>query len=262
MTSKQAMLALFATAMTLPTMLGCDYRGAAGRDQRPSAPYAQRQVWAVAPLRNESGSRFADGVSVADDLTQQLTLVRGIDTLPVNRVLAAMQSLQLSAVTTKDEALRLRQALGADALLAGTLTAWDPYDPPKIGVAVELYLDPAHPTGSFDTRRLTWAGTEDGTIPGRGYQSPDQPVSAVSGFYDAADPVTRDALEDYGKRRGIHEGKFEHNARMYRISMDLYSEFVSHQVCSRLLGSERVRLTPTEPAEQDKQTEQLTEASP
>ncbi len=261
MTSKQAMLALIATVIALPTMNGCGYQGAARRDPRPSAPYAERQVWAVAPLRNESGSRFADGIAVADDLTQQLTLVRGIDTLPVNRVLAAMASLNLAAVTSKADALRLRQALDADALVAGTLTAWDPYDPPKIGIAVELYFDPVHPSRSFDSRRLTWAGTEGGTIPGRGYQTPDQPVTAISDFYDAADPVTRDQLEDYGKRRGINEGKFEHNARMFRISMDLYSEFVSHQVCSRLLASERVRQTPPDPAQQT-QTPRLTQASP
>lgn len=262
MTSKQAMLAATLAALVLSPLVGCEYIGLSRPEARLSTPYDQRQVWAVAPLRNESGSRFADGVALADDLTQQLTLVRGIETVPVNRVLAAMQTLRMSAVASKDDALRLRQALGVDGLIAGSLTAWDPYDPPKIGIAVELYLDPVHASAALDTRRLTWAGTEDGTIPQRGYTPDDQPVTAVGEHYDAADPITRDQLEDYGRLRGINEGKVKHNARLYRVSMDLYSEFVSHAVCSRLLDSERVRLTPTEPKPQEADDDRLTQASP
>jgi len=261
MTSKQAMLAVALLAITCPQLPGCgDYRGASRRHQTPAAPYEQRQVWAVAPLRNETGSQYADGVAFADDLTHQLTVIHGIDALPVNRVLAAMAAMRLDAVTSKEQALALRDALGVDGLIVGSLTAWDPYDPPKIGIAVELYVDPIHPSRSFDARQLTWAATEDGATPDQRYRREDQPVSTVAAYYDAADPDTRDHLDHFGKDRGKDDGKYRHHARLYRISMDLYSEFVSHMVCSRLLEAERVRTTPTD-GPQPQQT-RLTKASP
>jgi len=265
MTSKQAMLAITLVAVLLPQLPGCvDYRGASRRHQTNTAPYAERQVWAVAPLRNETGSQYADGVAFADDLTHRLTQTHGIDVLPVNRVLAAMQAMRLNAITSKDQALALRDALGVDGLVVGSLTAWDPYDPPKIGIAVELYVDPIHPSRSFDARQLTWAATEDGATPDRRYARDDQPVSTVAAYYDAADPVVRDHLDTFGEDRGKDDGKFDHQARLYRISMDLYSEFVSHMVCSRLLEAERVRTTRTEGTQQPQQPRQarLTQASP
>lgn len=263
MTSKQVMLTLSSMLGVVVLLAGCDYTGASRKHQYPYSPYSERQVWAVAPLRNESGSGHADGVRIADHLSRQLTLVHGIDTVPVNRVLAAMHTLQLSAVTSKADALALRKALGVDGLVAGTITAWEPYDPPKLGLAVELYLDPVHESRYFDIRRLTGAAVEGQTIPDAPYTQTDQPVSAVSGYYDAADPVVRGELEHYGQHRGV--GKRDpQNARLYRISMDLYSEFVSHAVGSRLLKAERIRVTPApppdpKPAETDPQ---LTQASP
>ncbi len=262
MTSKQAMLAATVLVVVAVLLPGCsDYRGASQRHKITHAPYNQRQVWAVAPLRNESGSRYADGYAVADKLTHQLTMIHGIDVLPVNRVLGAMQALNLGAITSKDQALALRDALGVDGLVVGSLTAWDPYDPPKIGIAIELYVDPISPTRTFDSRELTWAATEDRALPQRPYQSGDQPVSTVAAYYDAADPDTRAELERYGKHRGKDDGKVKHHARLYLISMDLYTEFVSQRVCSRLLAAESARLTRT-PDDTQSQTPRLTQATP
>lgn len=64
----------------------------------------------------------------------------GLSCVAVNRTLAAMQSLRLPAVTSDQDAARLCAALGVDGLLIGTITLWDPYPPPKEGLAVQLYL--------------------------------------------------------------------------------------------------------------------------
>ena len=71
MTSEQAMRAL------LLALLACLMSGCELFDRYPPidplvAPYATRRVWAVVPLRNETGSLQADGVRMAEQLARQL----------------------------------------------------------------------------------------------------------------------------------------------------------------------------------------------
>ncbi len=253
MTSKQIMLILSAAwllgvAVALP---GCNQPQ---RLETTKSPYDTRRVFAVAPLRNESGSGFADGVRLADKITYQLALTRGLDTLPVNRVLAAMEALGMSAITSREDAILLRQALGIDGLVVGSVTAYDPYSPMKLGLNLELYLGGRDQGGNgVNPRQLSRASTDDrAVLPAPG--SPETPasprssnvgfpapVTAIAGFYDASDPSVTDLLTAYVVERG-RDDSAEMTVRRHHISIDLYSEFVSHQLTSRLMESERLRL--------------------
>ena len=242
MTSKQVMLAL--VVMCVSATGGCAWNG---KPTMLDSPYASRQVWAVAPLRNESGSLHADGAKIADHLAEQLEQVKGIDVLPVNRVLAAMQSLHMQDVATKADAMKLRRTLGADGLVIGTITSYNPYDPPKLGLAVELYdANQGLAMTQVDPRKLTEASTE-GQVVGTRPKGSTQPVNQISGFYDAADPSVREELKDYAKQRGA-TGKSEDDWRLYRLDMDLYTEFVSHEMASRLIAAECRRAHEKPPA--------------
>lgn len=241
MTSKQVMLTLMATLLAAS---GCDtvrFGEDPATAQTPPSPYAERQLWAVVPLRNESGSINADGYRLADHLARQFEKVARIDVMPVNRVIAAMESLQLNEVRTPGDARRLANVLHADGLVLGSITAFEPYDPPKIGLAIELYLDPARPMPTvFDTQALQRAAVDEQTRPPVSATA-GGPDSAISDFYDAASPDVRDMLAHYAKRRGDKD----HDAisvALYRSSIDLYSEFVAHLAASHLLASEYNRL--------------------
>lgn len=244
MTSKQVMLTL---AAMLLIGSGCQLP-IKGRTDRLDSPYSDRQVWAVVPLRNESGSLQADGVIMADHLTRQLENVQGVDALPVNRVLAAMEAQKMPAVTSVAEALQLMRTLGVDGLVVGTITAYDPYDPPKLGITVELYVEPAtQPTGEIiDVRRISRAATDELSLPEpSGQQKAQQPVNVVSGFFDASDPNVRANLEAYGKKRGpVEDDRI--GWHRYRISMDLYMEFVGFTVSEQLMQAESLRLIQPE----------------
>jgi len=241
MKSEQAMWMVLALVVLTA---GCHYRGAK-KPARLSAPYGDRQVWAVVPLRNESGSLHADGLKAADQLAQRLETVMGLDTLPVNRVLAAMQSLELDAVNDAKDVAALRTVLGTDAVIVGTLTAYDPYDPPKLGIAIELYFDPRRPSAhATDLRQLVRAGTDSVTPPEQSNRS-NTPVSVVSGFYDAADPAVHQQLVKYASSRsGQDEDDPARGWRLYQIDMDLYTEFVTYLVSKKLLRVEQDRLAP------------------
>ena len=241
MTSKQVML-----AAALVSLVGC-----AWNDSKPTAdplvsPYGDRRVWAVAPLLNESGSLGVDGARFADHLGRQLETASNIDTLPTNRVLAAMEQLELERVSSVRDALAIIELLDADALVVGTVTDYEVYDPPKIGLALELFV---HPRRMHYRQRLNVDGMMGAAVdplleptPKRQGNRPQgsQPASTMSGFFDAADPFIRERLQRYAQGRGGDENP---NAwRKYRISTDLFTEFVSYVAAWRLLKQERTRL--------------------
>ncbi|MEM1110077.1 MAG: hypothetical protein AAGH99_15435 [Planctomycetota bacterium] len=242
MTSKQIVLILL-SAVLLGTSMSLGGCQKPQRIETLKAPYPTRQVFAVAPFRNESGSAFADGVAMADKVTQRLALTRGIDTLPVNRVLSAMDALGMSRIANKGDAIRLRQTLGVDGLVIGTVTAYQPYSPPKLGMNLELYLDArlAWQGSEIDTRELSSAATEQTAVLPGGAATRRQPVTALGGFYDAADPNVIDLLEAYVAERKP-EGSLDYALRRHTLSIDLYSEFVSTQVTTQLMAAERLRL--------------------
>lgn len=246
MTSEQVMLTLAALLLFAAGGCGFDLKRSAD-DDGPRSPYAERQLWAVVPLRNESGTMQADGYRMADHLARQLETIARIDVMPVNRVIAAMQALELASIDRMVDAHRLQAALGADGLVVGSITAFEPYDPPKIGLAVELYLDPRREMPTvFDTRTLSRAAVESQTHPSRRRaeeRAPGGPASAISDYYDAADPRIAGWLEAYAERK--QRGVDAHDAisrSLYRHSIDLYSEFVAHLAVSHLLAAEYYRV--------------------
>lgn len=236
---------------------GCTLQKAQNHAEPLPSAYAVRRVWAVAPLRNESGSLHADGLNFADQLARSLENAPNVDVMPVNRTLAAMEALKMPALRTSADVLQVLKTMGADALVVGTITAYDPYDPPKFGVQLELFEAPPRQSHqSMDLRKLSSASTGSGssmTMP-----KPPTPVSAASVYLDASDPQVREELKRYAYQRGAdakspsglkrwttdygvtppdHEGW-----HIYRISMDLYSEFASYIVSRQLMQAEQHRL--------------------
>jgi len=251
MTSEKAMLrtAARAVAPAVVVLITLLQGGCGERVIQPhvyQSPYPGSKLWAVAPMRNESGTSLADGIALADRLAQQLAKIERIRVLPVNRVLEAMDAAGIAHVETLDDAMRLAAILNVDGLLVGTIASWDPYEPPKIGATVQLYWRVSRDGAPvLDTRALTRAPTGHAIGETRRY---DQPLSTASGYFDAADGGVQLRLRQYA------HGRVEHDSgagwRRYTISMDLYSEFVSHELMRRLFAAEWKRLTH-EPAQAD-----------
>ncbi|MCX5659148.1 MAG: hypothetical protein NTW19_05425 [Planctomycetota bacterium] len=208
-------------------------------------------------MRNEAGTVQIDVLKMSDHLARHLTNAANLDVLPVNRTLAAMEALQLSRISTPSDALLLMDTLHAEGLVVGSITAYDPYDPPKIGMTLELYQNPrVDPGASIDVRKLTRAATDN---PGPGQPRTRQPVSAVSAYLDSADSAVRHKVQRYAFDRGGSSRRDDQwldnpfdkaqddEWRLYRISTDLYSEFVTYVMSWRLLRAETQRLAPPPP---------------
>ena len=177
----------------LPTLAlaGCQTKDKFRLPTTQTSPYRAHGevVWAVAPLRNESGTSVVDPLVVSDELVNQIHEIRGISVIPLNRSIAAMRTLGMVAVESPADANRLADALGADGIVVGTITAWDPYQPPEIGISLALYgrgdAMLADSWGSYiDPRGLQASPTDYQLSSSR--RGVNEPLSSASAFIDGA----------------------------------------------------------------------------
>lgn len=250
MTTVQTMLARCALCVCIALLVqaqhGCAQRR--GPELVPPrvhvSPYDTRDgdvLWAVAPLANESGTSAADVLRISDALAAAAAEVRGVTALPVNRTLAAMRALEMDAVRSPQDAASLASALGVDGILVGSITAYDPYDPPTLGLSVALYAPEGTPglsSGWLDPRELQEAYTDHHILVETRFH--DRPASVVSEHLNARNHEVLMALRRFAE--GRHETESALGWRRYTASMELYTEFAAHHAVGRLLEEERLRL--------------------
>lgn len=195
-------------------------------------PGTTRQVWAVAPAVNLSGQREVDAILQADLLYHQLQQVAGVSAIPVNRVVEVYSSLRIVQVQSEQQASMVCELLGCDALLVPTVTAYDPYDPPKVGASLTLFrkgsvsAKPMH----VDPRDLARqaAPTPNESLPARpGF------IQAV-GMFDASVGSIRYELSRYAAGRNDPAGPYRE--RQYMVEMDRFSGFAYYSLLEELLG--------------------------
>mgnify|MGYP006996005194 CR=1 FL=1 len=196
-------------------------------------------TWAAAPLRNESGTSVPDALGLTDKVVAAAQQVLGLTCLPVNRTLEAMAAVGIEEIRTPEDAEAVASVLGVDGLLVGSITAYDPYDPPTYGLSLALLARSgrlAGTGGGVAPRRLATDGT------GRTSASTwaTAPASAVSAHLDAKSHDVLMALRSYSQGRHDPDGAF--GWRRYTASMELYTEFGSQFVVRRLLEREAARL--------------------
>ncbi|MHC4774149.1 MAG: hypothetical protein ACYTBR_02655 [Planctomycetota bacterium] len=227
-----------ATVLTGALAAGCGSR--LKEPAQLASPYAGVQLWAVAPFANESGVSAVDTYRVADLFTQQIQHVDGINAIPVNRVLLAMRHAGIDTVGSAADAMQLAQMLDVDALVVGTVTAWEPYPPPTMGMAVLLFAGTTdHTKGRVDPRELVRAATGD-VAPGE--LGPPGAIAQAAGVFDARNHQTLAWLKAYATGRIEPDEPF--GPEVYLMDMELYTQFVSFRLIHDLLDFEQQRLTP------------------
>lgn len=203
------------------------------------SPLKKREIWAVAPAVNLSGYRDADPLLQADIVFQQLQQVHGITVLPVNRVVEVYTTLKIDKVQSSEQAALVCDLLGCDGLLVPTVTAYDPYDPPKLGASLQLLSRPtsfARPA-SVDPRELARQATPRPV-------DPNPPASRIDivqavGMFDAANGSVREALNAYVA--GRHDPVGPMGPKEYLASMDRYCGFVYHELIGEVLNKASTR---------------------
>lgn len=201
-------------------------------------------LWAVVPIRNESGTTFVERVNFADKLVAAAEEAQGIRVVPLNRTLGAMRALRMHGVHTPAEARKLAQAMGVDGVLVGSVTAFDPYTP-TIGVAVALYARPGAmvgPRSSLTPRELATSPSDSIPAPQR---FEDTPLASASLHLDGKNHQVQMDLESFAQ--GRMRGASALGWKRYLASADLYAEFAAYRTVDELLAQEWLRLARTPP---------------
>lgn len=196
-------------------------------------------LWAVAPLANESGVSSVDTFAIADKLVAAVNEVRGVSCLPLNRTIAAMRARGLMYIASPEDARVVAETLGVDALIVGSVTTYDPYDPPKLGLTLAMF---AHRTGEdltqADPLRVRGAYSDAQVrVP---TQFDSRPAATVSEHLDGSNHDVLFALKQFAT--GRHDPHSAHGWRTYLVSMDRYTEFAAYVAVSRLIDRDRLRL--------------------
>ncbi|MFK7758813.1 MAG: hypothetical protein AB8C13_02570 [Phycisphaerales bacterium] len=250
MTSAQTMLAVLLSCILI------GFSGCAATDPRDRlnvpgvivAPYDTSRgevLWAVIPPMNESGVSSIREDEIGDTIVAAVQGIRGVRCLPINRTLQAMRETGIDQITSTNEAIALANTLGVDGIIAGSITAYDPYDPPVLGLALALYSRPGAmkqgPKTDLDPRALTMAYTDFGNFDGSRFEG--DPVNSVSQHLDARDHAVLMDLKRYAEGRSDSQSALRW--RIYTASMELYTQFVAHHTVGRLIDEEWLRYART-----------------
>jgi hypothetical protein len=197
-------------------------------------------LWAVVPLNNDSGTTLLDPTGVSDAVVRACSQIRGVRCLPLNRVIAEMRGLGLASLSSPDEARALADRLGVDGLIVGSITDFDPYNPPRLGLA--LVLDANTPAAAGEDLSLEALRGSTGEAGGSRSTARFEavPAASISVTLDGRNHATLMELRSYaqGRHDPAHANGWEH----YLASMPLYTEFAAHAAVARLLDQERLRL--------------------
>ncbi len=197
-------------------------------------------LWAVVPLRNESGVSTLDAGALTDKLVLATEEVQGVRALPLNRTLEAMRSLKLGKIQTPGDAKRLAQAMGADGVLVGSITAYDPYQP-TLGLQLALFATSA-PMRATSRQLDPRALAASPSIAGESIGSwEDRPVAVASENLDAKNNQVLMDVKSYAE--GRLNGPNALGWRRYVASMDLYSEFAMYRLLDDVIRQEWVRVS-------------------
>ncbi|MCG3181134.1 MAG: hypothetical protein BIFFINMI_03508 [Phycisphaerae bacterium] len=211
-------------------------------DTHLQSPYPRMRVVAIAPFMNQSGSPYVDPLAVSDIFFSELQMVQGFQVLPVNRTLQAMAALRMQAVSGPDDLLKLAEFLGADMVFAGAVTAYNPYDPPEVGLAVQLYSlrgRDAAGQGGLTPTALERSGRPFPVDPDLSGADPRRPASQLNEIYNAAHEIVQKEVREYAEIRGAADSPYRW--QLYTKSISHFMRFCCHEAVRDLLRQEYYR---------------------
>lgn len=229
MDALRGMIFVMVTAIAL-LVAGCD----SGKpkpypvENRLELSLERPMIWAVAPAVDLSGQKGVDPLLQADLLYQQLQEVKGLTILPVNRTAQAMWQLGLDSLSSERDVAAVCRNLDCDGLVIPTVTAYDPFAPPKFGGSLQLFVMRA-------PRAATQPSTQSTTQPARVVR-PSGPYMVQSvGMFDAANGSVHERLMAFAQGRVDPNGAMPE--KMHVVVMDRFVGFAWHELTAELLAN-------------------------
>ncbi len=194
-----------------------------------TSPFPPGFSVAVAPILNFSGQFDLDPVQAADLLASEFGSVEGLAVLPVSRVVAALAAEGKSQIESPAHALRIADAIGADAIIVAGVTEYDAYTP-IVGAAVQIYaLQP----GEVPTFDVVEASRAPRPLAVTEMADPLLPVGQIQKVYNASHDDVARAVRRYARSRNSDENPY--GWRQYLKVQKLFLRFCWHDAIARLM---------------------------
>ncbi|MGF1634676.1 MAG: hypothetical protein ACFCVE_12555 [Phycisphaerae bacterium] len=220
-------------AASMLTLAGCQSKVPQyGREARLALPAGMQRVWAIAPAQNISGEAGVDPLLQADILYSHVEQISGVTAVPVNRAAEVMAALGLRRIESLEQAQIICELLGVDGIIVPTVTLFDPYDPPRFGVSLQVFESTRATTlgtGNLDPRELARMAAPTDIEP----LSLPADFRQKSGVFDATNGSTRDAVAAYAAGRNDPTGPV--GVRAYFLDMERFCGFAYHELLSGLV---------------------------
>ncbi len=211
----------------------------------PRAPYPLPRSVVVAPLLNQSPSADFDVLAATDTLVAELAQFEGLTVLPTHRALTVLSATGRSSVRSVEEALDLAGVLGVDGVLVGAVTEYDPYQPMKIGMTLQLYWVRADiQDTSPDPAAMARQAAPESASPA--YYAGAGPSGQASGIFDASRNDTVRRVQQFAASHQGLDSPF--GWRRYLVDREAYLQFVCHELIVALMEQELDRITTVVPA--------------
>jgi hypothetical protein len=233
--SYSKVIAILWVALVLTT--GCSQKKKIIVDPTLHSPYGRPVTVAVVPIFNYSGNSEVDSLKVTDILYSELQQVEGFTVIPVNRLLAQMAQEKMMSVETPEQALKLASKLGADIIIVSAITEYNPYYPPVVGMAVQLFGQPVATT--VQTQKVDPVTLARMASPLKLNIDIDPqfwPKNQIQRIYNSRDKNVAHQVKEFSEERGCANSPYGWD--LYLRSQEYYLRFVCYKAIAELLDKE------------------------
>jgi hypothetical protein len=154
-----------------------------------------------------------------------------------------MSQERLQRIETPEQVMMLASDVGADIVIVAAITEYDPYYPPIVGMAVQLYIQPK--VTSMQASQIDPVQLERLSSPLKVPLDIDPkywPKNQVQRIYNGRDKLIVDAVKKYAKHRGTGNSPYDWD--VFLRSQENYLRFVCYKAIAELLDKEVGRMNP------------------
>ena len=130
-------VSLLAAALCI-CVSGCNLMREPLHEPRFHNPFPQLSRVAVLPFFNQSGAPTLNGLAVANAYRNELQKIPGFEVMPLGVVETFLKATQIQP-TGAAAFQQLARQLNVDAVIVGSITDFNEYYPPRMGLAVNWY---------------------------------------------------------------------------------------------------------------------------
>ncbi|NIA20901.1 MAG: hypothetical protein GWP05_02785 [Anaerolineaceae bacterium] len=189
----------------------------------------------VAPMMNLSTNPRVDLIEVTNNFTSELQQVEGLTVVPIGRVYDYLAANGMATVGSPQEARALGRAFKAQAVLVAAVTEYDAFNPPRMGLAVQLYAagpSPAAQGGRFDPVRSSRSGVPFAV----GKEAADRPRDQISRVFSGKNSEVEKLARQYARERQSDANPY--GWRHFIVNQHEFQRLCSYGIIREMLGKE------------------------